>query len=62
MKYETSKKRLQELAGLAIANSKPLINESMVGNTLKDLLQKMETNTKMVADVLKVIKLAKEDK
>ena len=51
------KSRLQELAGI----KKPL-NESMIGGVINDLLQRMETNTKLLADVLKVINLAKQDK
>jgi hypothetical protein len=58
MKTNLTKQRLQELAAI----SKPAVNESMIGNAINDLLQRMETNTKLVADVLKVIKLAKEDK
>jgi len=38
------------------------LNESKVGLILNDLLNKMAMNTKLVADVLTIIKLAKEDK
>ncbi len=37
-------------------------NESVIGGVINDLLNKMATNTKLVADVLTIIKLAKEDK
>ena len=38
------------------------LNESRIGLILNDLLNKMVFNTKLVADVLTIIKLAKEDK
>jgi methionine salvage enolase-phosphatase E1 len=38
------------------------LNESRIGGVINDLLNKMATNTKLVADVLTIIKLAKEDK
>jgi len=38
------------------------INESRVGLILNDLLNQMVMNTKLVSDVLTIIKLAKEDK
>ena len=38
------------------------LNESRIGLILNDLLNKMAFNTKLVADVLTIIKLAKEDK
>jgi hypothetical protein len=38
------------------------INESRVGLILNDLLNQMAMNTKLVSDVLTIIKLAKEDK
>ena len=38
------------------------LNESKVGLILNDLLNKMAMNTKLIADVLTIIKLAKEDK
>jgi len=38
------------------------LNESRVGLILNDLLNKMAMNTKLIADVLTIIKLAKEDK
>ena len=38
------------------------LNESRIGLILNDLLNKMAFNTKLVADVLTIITLAKEDK
>jgi hypothetical protein len=55
---KTTKQRLQELAAI----SKPSMNESMIGRAINDLLQNMEMNIKLTADVLKIINLAKEDK
>lgn len=58
MKLQLNKQRLQELAAI----SKPSMNESMIGGVVGDLLGRMEKNTRLVADVLTIIKLAKEDK
>lgn len=58
MKHEVSKIRLMELAAI----SKLSVNESRIGLILNDLLNKMAFNTKLVADVLTIITLAKEDK